>query len=192
MYDCECGNGISTNVVVTVCCPNHMWTFSWSAHYYLFREYPTIYGFADYSDGRSSLEVDVLIGSDYYWDLVTGSVCRSEGAIHTKLGWVLSGPTPAKDQAQCSMNLTTTHVLRAETQELESTVLDEQLRSFWELESLGIHKEEKTLYDEFVTDITFHDGRYKVSLPWKEFHDPLPNNYQLSLKRMLCRIHGTI
>ncbi len=67
---------------------------------------------------------------DYYWDLVTGSVCRSEGgptAIHTKLGWVwvLSGPTPAKDQAQCSMNLTTTHVLRAETQELESTALDE-------------------------------------------------------------------
>ena len=67
--------------------------------------------FADYSDGRSSLEVDVLIGSDYYWDLVTGSVCRSEGgptAIHTKLGWVLSGPTPAKDQAQCSMNHTCT------------------------------------------------------------------------------------
>ncbi|XP_064388661.1 uncharacterized protein LOC135336735 [Halichondria panicea] len=143
--------------------------------------------FADYSDGRSSLEVDVLIGSDYYWDLVTGSVCRSEGgptAIHTKLGWVLSGPTPAKDQAQCSMNLTTTHVLRAETQELESTALDEQLRSFWELKSLGINKEEKTLYDEFASDITFHEGRYKVSLPWKEFHDPLPDNYQLSLKRM--------
>ena len=82
------------------------------------------------------------------------------------------------------MNLTTTHVLRAETQELESTALDEQLRSFWELESLGINKEEKTLYDEFASDITFHEGRYKVSLPWKEFHDPLPDNYQLSLKRM--------
>ena len=49
--------------------------------------------FADYSDGK---QVDVLIGSDYYWELVTGSVCRSERgptAIHTKLGWVLSGPT---------------------------------------------------------------------------------------------------
>ena len=30
-----------------------------------------------------------------------------------------------------------------------------------------------------------------MSLPWKEFHDPLPDNYQLSLKRMrgmLCRL----
>ena len=31
----------------------------------------------------------------------------------------------------------------------------------------------------------------KVSLPWKEFHEPLPDNYQLSLKRLqglLCRL----
>jgi len=34
--------------------------------------------FADYADGKSSLQVDVLIGSDYYWELVTGSVYRSE------------------------------------------------------------------------------------------------------------------
>ena len=31
---------------------------------------------ADYSDGATSLHVDLLIGSDYYWDPVTGSVCR--------------------------------------------------------------------------------------------------------------------
>ena len=161
MYDCECGNvleRISTHVVVpTICGPlvgQHITTCFENTQQFMGLD------FADYSDGRSSLEVDVLIGSDYYWDLVTGSVYRSEGgptAIHTKLGWVLSGPTPAKDQAQCSMNLTTTHVLRAETQELESTALDEQLRSFWELESLGINKEEKTLYDEFASDITFHE-----------------------------------
>ena len=45
--------------------------------------------FADYSDGKSGLLVEVLIGSDCYWELVTGIVCRSEcgpTAIHTKLG----------------------------------------------------------------------------------------------------------
>ena len=51
--------------------------------------------FVDYSDGKSSSRCDILIGSDYYWKLVTGSVCRSEKgptAVYTKLGWVLSRP----------------------------------------------------------------------------------------------------
>ena len=90
--------------------------------------------FADYSDGKSSLQVDVLVGSDYYWELVTGSVCRSEHgptAIHTKLGWVLSGPMPASSHSQCSANLVTTHVLRADAQQQETVSLDEQLQSFW-------------------------------------------------------------
>ena len=30
----------------------------------------------------------------------------------------------------------------------------------------------------------FQDGRYKVFLPWKEFHEPLPDNYLLSVKRL--------
>ena len=109
--------------------------------------------FADYSDGKSSLQVDVLIGSDYYWELVTGSVCRSEQgptAIHTKLGWVLSGPMPSTSDSRCSANLVTTHVLRVDA---ETASLDKQLRSFWELESLGIQKTEKTLYDDFASSI---------------------------------------
>ena len=149
---------------------------------------------ADHSDGKDSLQVDMLIGSDYYWDIVTGSVCKIDGgptAIHTKLGWVLSGPTSARGSARCSVNLTTTHVLRVQAQPQEPKGLDEQLRSFWDLESLGVQPEEKTLYDEFTTHIAFRDCRYQVSLPWKEFHEPLPDNYSLSVKRLrglLCRL----
>jgi hypothetical protein len=40
------------------------------------------------------------------------------------------------------------------------------------------------LYDEISSSTTFEDGRYKVSLPWKEFHGPLPHNYHLSLRRL--------
>ena len=149
---------------------------------------------ADNSDGESSLQVDMLIGSDYYWDIVTGSVCRIDGgptAIHTKLGWVLSEPTSVRGSVSCSMNLSTTHVLKVGAHLEESKSLDEQLRSFWELESLGIQEEEKTLYDDFATRVAFRDGRYQVSLPWKEYHEPLPNNYSLSVKRLqglLCRL----
>ena len=141
----------------------------------------------------------MLIGSDYYWDLVIGSICKIEGgptAVHTKLGWVLSGPTSARISANCSMNLTTTHVLGIETQFLECRTLDEQLKAFWELESLSVRGAETTLNDDFVTCVTFRDGRYQVPLPWKDFHDPLPDNYSLSLKRLyknthLKRVHHT-
>ena len=54
---------------------------------------------------------------------------------------------------------------------------------FWELESLGISEEEKTLYDEFAGNITFQDGCYKVSLPWKEFHEFLADSY-LCVRRL--------
>lgn len=40
------------------------------------------------------------------------------------------------------------------------------------------------MYDEFTSHATFCDGRYSVPLPWKEFHEPLPSNYALCLKRL--------
>ncbi len=72
---------------------------------------------ADYSDGELSMEIDMLIGSDLCWDVVTGGVSREvQGpvAIHTKLGWVLSGPTPSERALQCSTNLML--VLRVDAQ----------------------------------------------------------------------------
>ena len=73
----------------------------------------------------------------------------------------------------------TTHVLRADCTTVDDKKLDEALRAFWDLESLGLHEPEKSFYEEF-TD-TFDKGRYTVSL---EVHDPLPDNHQLSLKRL--------
>ena len=50
---------------------------------------------ADLSQVGDELQIDALIGSDHYWQLVTGKVIQKENsptAIHTHLGWVLSGP----------------------------------------------------------------------------------------------------
>lgn len=52
---------------------------------------------ADSTDGTTPVEVDILIGSDNYWDLVTGETIRCDGgpvAINTRIGWLLSGPLP--------------------------------------------------------------------------------------------------
>lgn len=46
---------------------------------------------ADWAGQESELEIDVRIGADYYWDLVTGAMSKGTGglmAIHTKLGLV--------------------------------------------------------------------------------------------------------
>ena len=96
---------------------------------------------------------------------------------------------PASSYSRCSANLVTTHVLWADAQQRETLSLDEQLRSFWELELLGIQEVEKSLYDDFAGSITFSQGRYQVALSWKEFHDTLPDHYQLSLKRLHGLLH---
>ena len=33
---------------------------------------------ADLADEGSQMQVDILTGSDYYWELVTGKVCRGQ------------------------------------------------------------------------------------------------------------------
>ena len=148
---------------------------------------------ADPPNSETQLEVDVLIGSDYYWELATGEVLRGERggpvAINTKLGWVLSGPAPDIESHQASVSLVaahpiTTHTLRVDSQHCSTEKLDDQLRAFWELESLGIHLPDKSTYDDFAENVCFKEGRYEVSLPWKEEHDPLPDNYQLSSRRL--------
>ena len=148
---------------------------------------------ADPPNSETHLEVDVLIGSDYYWELATGEVLRGERggpvAINTKLGWVLSEPAPDIESHQASVSLVaahpiTTHTLRVDSQHCSTEKLDDQLRAFWELESLGIHLPDKSTYDDFAENLCFKEGRYEVSLPWKEEHDPLPDNYQLSSRRL--------
>ena len=66
----------------------------------------------------------------------------------------------------------------------ETETLDETLHSFWELESLVVKQPDQCLLTEFEEEIEFKNGCYQVSLPWKDVHPPLPDNYQLTLKRL--------
>ena len=140
---------------------------------------------ADSADVNSQLPVDILGGCDYYLELVTGGICRGvQGLtdIHIKLSWVLSGPIQCTESVvQSTAYVVTTHLLQAYSRPVESLHLSEQLCSFRELESLCIH-EDKTLYDELISHVSFQNGRYKVSLLWKDLHEALPDNYQLSAR----------
>ena len=85
---------------------------------------------ADSADPNDVLDVDVLIGSDWYWSLVTGKIVRGKTgpiAIHSKVGWILSGPS--NDQVTVSLTLTSTHTLKIDTFVAEPS-LDNQLKQF--------------------------------------------------------------
>ena len=132
--------------------------------------------------------IDMLIGSDFYWHFVTGETVRCEGgpvAIHTTLGWILSGPAESAESQESTVNLVTTHTLRVDA-EVTNKMLDATLRSFWELESLGVEAEptEDSVSDHFASSVKMRGNRYEVSLPWREAHDPLPTNYDLSRRRL--------
>ena len=62
---------------------------------------------------NSSASIDVLLGADVYWKVVTGEVRRADNgpvAIATRLGWVLSGPTTV---AQDSSNVTSAQCVQS-------------------------------------------------------------------------------
>jgi hypothetical protein len=117
-------------------------------------------------------------------------VRQAEGTLglHTRLGWVLSGPAPAAGSDKRSFSLVTTHTLHVGSLPCDAKSVNDTLQSFWDLESLGIKEPDRSVFTEFEESIQFRNGRCEVSLPWKDPHPVLPDNYQLCLKRL----HGLL
>ena len=143
---------------------------------------------ADSGINGSDVGVDLLIGSDHYWKIVTGTVVKGDDgptAIETRLGWVLSGPAkePREETMTNFISTGSSHLLRVNS-DTEAEDLDAGLKRFWDLESLGILKEEHHVQKQFSQQITFEQGRYEVHLPWKGSHPHLPNNFDLCKKRL--------
>ena len=65
------------------------------------------------------------------------------------------------------------------------------LRKFWEIETVGtvesnkyLTKEEKSALDTAEESLKFLNGRYQLSIPWKENKIELPNNYDVAVRRL--------
>ena len=87
---------------------------------------------ADTVDISDKFEVDMLIGSDLCWSLVTGRVIKGKNeptAIHTKVGWVLSGPID-HNEVMVNYTLKSTYGLKIDTCSLEAS-LNDPLKRFW-------------------------------------------------------------
>lgn len=151
---------------------------------------------ADSNNGESGIEIDMLIGADFYWKFFTGNVKQGEiggpVASETRLGWVLSGPMPSsRSNPLSSVNLVSTHVLKIQStvqplvdySDSGSECSKELVNKLWDLDAIGIVDTE-TIHESFLKNISFQEGRYVVRLPVKDKHKPLPDNYELALSRL--------
>ena len=151
-------------------------------------QYPHLRGLqlADSSDSNEC--IDVLIGSDHYWDIVKGDIVRGEFgpvAIDSKFGWLLSGPSNnGLYNETCTKNL----VIGRGDGPFETTQdpLVDTLKKFWETESVGIkgEREHKEFIESFNESVHFNGMRYEVELPWKQDCPSIPSDYQLCEKRL--------
>ena len=100
-------------------------------------------------------------------------------ALSTKLGYVLSGPITGNLKANNSnsVNLTAIHVLKIGVTPIENDPFRIELRRFRDYESCGIQDKGMSINDRVVEDIEFVDSRYQVRLPFKEYHEQLPDNF---------------
>lgn len=76
---------------------------------------------------------------------------------------------------------------------VDTSVINEQLKDFWELETIGIRDEvchytpdEQEAMIQFEEKFKFNEtiGRYEVGLLWKPSHPKLCDNYDQALKRL--------
>ena len=79
-----------------------------------------------------------------------------------------------------------THIVMAEARAYRVKVV---LRSFWELESLGILEENESLYEKFKSNISFNGERYEVILPWQDRATKMPDYYMLNHSRLNGLMH---
>ena len=156
--------------------------------------YPILKGLdlGDVSKGEG--DIDLLIGADYYGTIVGGGVkkCSDDGltAMNSKLGWMLFGPYENKDSGSEDNVLTSivaTNLIRVTENigfEVDDVSLNTEVEKLWNLETLGIGGNELSWIDRCLDDVTVVDGRYQVSLPFKENRRFVEDNYALAEKRL--------
>ncbi|KAH9364097.1 hypothetical protein HPB48_006778 [Haemaphysalis longicornis] len=140
--------------------------------------------------------ISVLIGSDQMWTVLSAEVSRFEEnesliGMNSKFRGTFQGTTTTLTTTRRKSRMMS-YVLRTHAHAVES---DEIVRSFWELESMGISEsidecsKQNPTIQRFEKTIRFLDGRYEVALHWKDGFE-LSNNKQASttrLQRLSCR-----
>jgi hypothetical protein len=149
---------------------------------------------------NTPVDVDIMIGNDYYDDLIgPGRIDIGGGfrLIQSDFGWIMSGRLPEDDSQRRDelSHLILPDERRGHNLYKEAPVMLEDLFS---LESIGIKQEPNPISDDqalemFLKTVKFEDGRYQVTWPYKNIAVDLPTNYSLAQRRLrslLNRCHA--
>ncbi|XP_042874774.1 uncharacterized protein LOC122254950 [Penaeus japonicus] len=143
---------------------------------------------ADDYNSASPMVIDVLIGLDYYWTLISAADAIQKEcvvAMRSIFGYVLSGRLP--DSAHTTSRYSETQLLCI------SPLSDSDLCKFWDLETVGIKPKEvvqdnsdSKVMQEFKNNVQFKADRYEVALPWKNdsVKEKLINNESIVRRRL--------
>ena len=133
--------------------------------------------------------VDILIGNDNYFQIITGETKKSKDetwmAIRSKFGWLLSGPTPTTAHYK---TLNTICQQSRGTKLIQQEDLNDTLRKFWEIDNIPEENDgnNSDVQKRFQETITFNTDtkRYNMRLPWKDNRQSIPSNLSLAKKRL--------
>ena len=151
---------------------------------------------------REVTTIDLLIGSDYFWDVVGGDKIMLPSGMFmlpSKFGYIITGRCPeanhnGRDRSPCTLfvaaeldQLRSNHTLDCSVN--VSLVKNPNLENFWCLETIGIkdsmcRESDDEALEKFCETIKYQDRRYQVTWPWKSDTVCLTDNYEVAIRRM--------
>ena len=133
---------------------------------------------ADPTTGDDKLsDLGILVGVDYFFKLLGASQLDNNiYGIPSRVGTIVGGTIEHSNNVSCNQ----VTVLRIDPNQS----LDDKLQRFWELDSINSTTHDSKVLSKFENSVSFDDGKYSVSLPWKENHPKLPSNYHYAKSRL--------
>lgn len=145
--------------------------------------------------------VDILIGSDHFYDLISLHVIKKEGIrlLKSPSGYLITDKIPEDCKGSTLNNSIPTIpesvIVMKITNPLDSLGDTETkmehlpMHRLWDLDVIGIDPtqpipENRAAYQDYLDTVRYEEGQYWVKLPWKVNKPDLPNNYHRSLGQM--------
>ncbi len=132
--------------------------------------------------------IHMLFGANIISKLYTGNLYETESgpvAFETKFGWTLMGVAQEKEIVSSESTALLIHSMYIHTASVQD---------LWNLDVIGIHDPvqeknkaelERSALVHFKKNVSrLSDGRYEVSLPWIEGHQPVSINKDIAEKRL--------
>ena len=135
-------------------------------------------------------KVDILLGAEFYFRLTTNGKIKLSDYLpsfqNTELGWVVGGQIKANEISETKLTCAI-----FPTQPQSNSALEEAIQQLWKLDEVGTSEKclspsEKQCEAHFVQNVrTNEEGRFVVSLPFRENPSALGESFTMAYNRFM-------